>query len=98
MRGTFHQRGYTVEWVKYRAQWLRAHPLCGDRESGPSKEHSKCLSEGLHRAATDVDHIVPHRGDNKLFWERSNHQSLCHQCHSIKTAGEVNARKKDLSL
>ena len=38
--------------------------------------------------ATDVDHIVPHRGDQKLFWDRSNWQALCHRHHSMKTRRE----------
>jgi 5-methylcytosine-specific restriction endonuclease McrA len=29
-----------------------------------------------------VDHITPHRGDLKLFWQRSNWQALCTPCHS----------------
>ncbi|ETR05275.1 HNH endonuclease domain protein [Acinetobacter baumannii UH6907] len=28
-----------------------------------------------------VDHIVPHRGDDKLFWDTKNHQALCKLCH-----------------
>jgi 5-methylcytosine-specific restriction protein A len=32
--------------------------------------------------ANVVDHIVPHRGDTRLFWRRSNWQPLCTPCHS----------------
>ena len=37
-----------------------------------------------------VDHIVPHRGDQELFWDVANNwQALCRQCHSsIKQAWE----------
>ena len=38
--------------------------------------------------ATDVDHIIPHRGDKKLFWDSGNWQSLCHECHSRKSYSE----------
>jgi len=38
------------------------------------------------RPATVVDHIKPHRGDMKLFWDRGNWQPLCGSCHSRKTA------------
>ncbi|WP_112310348.1 HNH endonuclease signature motif containing protein [Pseudogemmobacter bohemicus] len=38
--------------------------------------------------ATVVDHIVPHKGDKKLFWDRSNWQPLCASCHNRKTATE----------
>lgn len=34
----------------------------------------------------EVDHIIPHRGDEKLFWDRSNWQLLHSACHSSKTA------------
>lgn len=39
-------------------------------------------------AATVVDHIIPHRGDQKLFWDRSNWQALCKSCHDSKTMTE----------
>ncbi|MGM9590559.1 MAG: HNH endonuclease signature motif containing protein, partial [Faecousia sp.] len=35
--------------------------------------------------ATVVDHIIPHRGDRKLFWDESNWQPLCKDCHNRKT-------------
>ncbi|WP_233882799.1 HNH endonuclease [Brevibacillus laterosporus] len=38
--------------------------------------------------ATVVDHIVPHKGDKTLFWDRKNWQPLCEQCHNRKTARE----------
>ena len=33
--------------------------------------------------ATVVDHIMPHKGDNTLFWDRDNWQSLCKRFHNI---------------
>jgi 5-methylcytosine-specific restriction enzyme A len=35
-----------------------------------------------------VDHIVPHREDQRLFWDESNWQTLCTSCHNRKSAGE----------
>jgi len=32
--------------------------------------------------ATVVDHIIPHRGDEALFNDRNNLQSLCAPCHN----------------
>jgi 5-methylcytosine-specific restriction protein A len=81
-------RGYKWRWRNYRRAWLRAHPLCGDRVDGRSTEHSECAQAHRVSAATDVDHIAPHRGDEQLFWDARNHQSLCHACHSAKTARE----------
>lgn len=48
-----------------------------------------CATKGLRVRATDVDHIVPHRGDWALFVNPRNLQSLCHSCHSRKTAAEM---------
>ena len=70
-------RGYGAAWQKARKQYLEAHPLCVE-----------CMREGRYVKATDVDHIVPHRGDQKLFWDRSNWQALCHRHHSMKTRRE----------
>lgn len=47
-----------------------------------------CARWGLRVPATDVDHIVPHRGNMELFTAASNLQSLCHSCHALKTAAE----------
>lgn len=76
-RENSNTRGYTYRWRKARAGWLRNHPLC-----------AHCENEGRVRAATDVDHIVPHKGDMQLFWDSSNWQSLCAHHHGIKTATE----------
>lgn len=87
LRGTAAQRGYTYRWQRYRISWLRDHPLCGDRVDGRSDEHSLCTRDGLVTPATDVDHIDRVTGpDDPRFWDPTNHQSLCHACHSTKTA------------
>jgi len=38
--------------------------------------------------ATVVDHIEPHKGDEELFYDINNLQSLCKSCHDRKTAKE----------
>ena len=48
----------------------------------------KCYEEGHITMATVVDHIVPHRGDQKLFWDRGNWQPLCEHHHNVKTMTE----------
>ncbi len=48
----------------------------------------ECERRGKVKLATEVDHIIPHKGDMSLFWDPSNWQSLCHACHSRKTARE----------
>lgn len=75
-RANSGQRGYGWRWQKFRKSWLAKYPLC-----------VHCLANGRTTPATDVDHIVPHRGDMVLFWKDigSNVQSLCASCHSRKT-------------
>nr|WP_232897181.1 HNH endonuclease signature motif containing protein [Pontibaca salina] len=65
-------------WVSASRRFLRRHPLCAD-----------CGELGAVEPATQVDHIIRHRGDRKLFWDKSNWQALCQRCHSRKTAREV---------
>ena len=49
----------------------------------------ECAKKGERRWATDVDHIVDHKGDWALFCDPDNLESLCHSCHSRKTAREL---------
>ncbi len=63
------KRGYGSKWQKARAEYLRANSLCVE----------------CGEPATVVDHIVPHKGDMKKFWDRSNWQSLCDYDHNVKT-------------
>jgi 5-methylcytosine-specific restriction protein A len=68
---------YNYRWHKARDRYLIEHPLCVE-----------CLNNNRVVAAEEVDHIQPHRGDYKLFWDESNWQSLCVSHHSQKTAKE----------
>jgi 5-methylcytosine-specific restriction protein A len=87
-RGTAQARGYDRQWSTFARTWKRRHPLCGQRHDGQlSLEHSQCVREGRLTVATDVDHIVPHKGPtDPAFYALANLQSLCHACHSRKTA------------
>ena len=53
---------------------LLRHPVC-----------AMCKRE----PAIILDHIVPHRGQPRLYWERTNWQGLCVHCHGVKTATET---------
>ena len=75
LRPTAYQRGYTNAWRRYRQAFLIKSPLCVE-----------CTKQGLIREATVVDHITPHKGNKDIFWDESNHQSLCIRCHNKKTA------------
>ncbi|PKM30219.1 MAG: HNH endonuclease [Gammaproteobacteria bacterium HGW-Gammaproteobacteria-11] len=77
-------KGYDNRWKKARIVWLQANPFCVE-----------CRKVGLVVPATVVDHVKPHRlgqaiesGDpdritaaRRLFWDRTNWQSLCKPCH-----------------
>ena len=78
-RGSASERGYDRRWAAARVRFLREHPLC-----------ATCLSAGRVTAGRVVDHVVPHRGDPRLFWDESNWQTLCDytspfNCHGKKT-------------
>lgn len=69
------QRGYDRTWQRLRQMVLAAEPLC-----------RACLASGAITPATQVDHIRPlSAGGENTF---DNLQSLCHSCHSRKTAAD----------
>lgn len=68
---TSTQRGYGYKWQQARAQFLKANPLC-----------IRCQAEGRVEVATVVDHRIPHRGNQALFWDRGNWDALCTTHHS----------------
>ncbi|WP_454000759.1 HNH endonuclease [Afipia felis] len=51
-----------------------------------------CQKCGLVEGDTSklvCDHKTPHRGDERLFWDEGNLQTLCKRCHnSVKQAEE----------
>lgn len=64
------ERGYGGKWQRAREFFLQRNPLC-----------VFCQKRGRPELATVVDHIIPHKGDLKLFWDRKNWQPLCKSCH-----------------
>jgi hypothetical protein len=53
------RRGYGSPWRRARAAFLALHPLC-----------AACQALGRVVPAIVVDHVVPHRGDQRLFWDQ----------------------------
>src|SRR5512139_1919817 len=82
-RPTAHERGYGATWRVIRLAHLRREPVCRD----PYHKHPEQLIP-----ATDVDHIVPRSAGGTD--EDSNLQSLCHECHSYKTAVQSSGWKE----
>ena len=61
---------HTRRWRQARKRQLTAHPLC-----------AVCLADGAITEATVVHHKTPHKGDERLFWDPSNHESVCKAHH-----------------
>lgn len=75
-RGSSSARGYGARWQKLREIVLsRDKYLC-----------QECKKLGRLALASDVDHIIPKSKGG--IDEMENLQSLCHRCHSSKTARE----------
>lgn len=78
------ERGYDSKWEKERAAFLKLNP--------------RCARPGCGAPASLVDHIVPHKGDQRLFWSRSNWQPLCTSCHSRWKQAQENRASRERSL
>lgn len=65
-RPTAAARGYDSRWRKAREVFLAQFPVC-----------QRCGAK-----ATLVDHKIPHKGNQQLFWDQHNWQPLCTGCHS----------------
>jgi 5-methylcytosine-specific restriction protein A len=72
-----HKRIYDWTWQKAAKAYLDEHPLC-----------VHCLAEEKTTVARVVDHVIPHRGDEGLFWDQGNWQALCIPHHNKKSAIE----------
>ena len=71
---TTRRRPYDRKWATYSQDFRKEFPLC-----------RLCGVMGRVSPAQAVDHIVPHKGDWDMFWDRCNHQSLCYPCHNAKS-------------
>lgn len=76
-RENAHQRGYTRQWNKSVKLFRTYYPEC---------EWCQELGDSVPMHA--VDHIIPHHGNDVLFNDPENRQSLCETHHSLKTLGE----------
>ena len=65
-----YRKLYNSQWVKQRKYYLNTYPLC-----------VMCEAQGKLNAATVVDHIIPHKGNEQLFWDIHNWQPLCKPHH-----------------
>src|SRR6266581_4038708 len=79
-----HQHLYAKQrWRNMSAQQLRREPMC-----------CMCREHGVVQEANVADHVIPHHGDEQLFWF-GRLQSLCHAHHNsskrqLENKGYVN--------
>ena len=84
-RGTATERLYDWRWRKAAKSFLQRFPLCGQRPRGVAPVMSRCYLEARVTAAVQVDHVEPHRGDLRKFWDEENWQALCRTCGARKS-------------
>lgn len=92
------QRDATQPWRAWykTARWqrLRERVLIRDRYTC---QKTGVLLVGRHPAPNSpvVDHIIPHRGDERLFWDENNLHAVSKAYHdSTKQSEERNARTR----
>lgn len=73
------KRGYTRAWYTASRAYLRLNPLC---------RHCMEMDPPVRTASRVTDHVIPHRGDMRLFWDQGNWQPLCEHHHNVKTGNE----------
>ena len=61
----------TERWRKFRAYYLRLHPLCVE-----------CDRQGLITVAVILDHIKPYKTHPELGLDWHNVRPLCRRCHN----------------
>lgn len=66
-------RGYDAAWNALRKVFLSdpRNSVC-----------ARCFEQGSRTPTDIVDHIVPHRGDDRLRLDINNLQPLCHHHHA----------------
>lgn len=70
----------TALWKKLRLNQLSIMPIC-----------TYCDQQGRVELARVVDHIKPHKGDEILFYNPKNLQSMCFAHHNSTKAREENS-------
>lgn len=77
-RPSARARGYDGKWERESRAFLVL------------PEHRLCAC-GCGRPAEVVDHKIAHKGDPRLFWNRSNWQPMARGCNSRKAVREEGA-------
>lgn len=76
-RQAFNAQYKTAAWQSIRARQLSKNPLC-----------AACLIDGRITQANHVDHVFPWAAIGGQAFTRNLFQSLCSECHGIKSGLE----------
>lgn len=79
MKSDWHHLYKTARWQRLRGDQLRKIPWC-----------ERCDQHGRTAPATVVDHKIPHKGDEQLFFDPTNLQSMCKPHHDSTKKREEN--------
>jgi 5-methylcytosine-specific restriction endonuclease McrA len=61
-------RGYDARWASARREYLAQNP--------------RCAHDGCNAFAVHVHHTIAHKGDMRLFWDKTRWQGLCVHHHN----------------
>ena len=70
MRPNARQRGYNTRWDTAAATFKARNPCC-----------LGCAAMGQRVAVEVVDHVEPHKGDQRKFWDAALWQPACRWHH-----------------
>lgn len=93
-KSTAAARGYGADWQRVRAKHLAKHPHCvfclrdlGMSHLSPVDVVLQCAQRGIAEPVGTIgDHIIPHRGDDRLRLDPANVQTLCKPHHDGEKA------------
>lgn len=74
-RSAKHSKTYDYTWRVLSKAFRQMNPLCAE-----------CLRSDIIKLATEVHHIIDIADAPDRRLDTSNLESLCHECHSTKTA------------
>ena len=86
-RSGARQRGYDHRWDRAIQKFKLHNPIC-----------LGCWAIGVERKVEVVDHVIPHKGNQDLFWSIPNWQALCDWHHRVvKVELERRYLRKEIS-
>jgi 5-methylcytosine-specific restriction enzyme A len=71
------------QWRMARKGFLSQHPLC-----------ERCQREGITKVADVVNHRIPHKGNEQLFWDPGNWEAVCKWHHDSVIQREERSGRK----